>query len=63
MIPKKPAPDLIRGGNRLSEKDHAPAKYPDHDPIQLDRIMVWGERAMRPTHDAASRRSERQLSC
>ena len=23
MIPKKPAPDLIRGGNRFSEK-HAP---------------------------------------
>ena len=23
VIPKKPAPDLIRGGNRLSEKDQA----------------------------------------
>jgi hypothetical protein len=23
MIPKKPAPHLMRGGNRLSEKDHA----------------------------------------
>src|SRR5262249_35806807 len=26
MIPKKPAPDLIRGGYRFSEKDHAPPK-------------------------------------
>jgi hypothetical protein len=24
MIPKKPAPDLIRGGYRFSEKIHAP---------------------------------------
>jgi hypothetical protein len=23
MIPKKPVPDLIRDGNRFSEKDHA----------------------------------------
>jgi hypothetical protein len=26
MIRKKPAPDLIRGGYRLSEKDHAQTK-------------------------------------
>src|SRR2546426_2602017 len=26
MIPKKPAPDLIRGGYRSSEKDHDPTK-------------------------------------
>jgi len=26
MIPKKPAPDLIRGGYRFSEKDLAPPK-------------------------------------
>jgi hypothetical protein len=26
MIPKKPAADLIRGGNRFSEKDHAQTK-------------------------------------
>jgi hypothetical protein len=40
MIPKKPAPDLIRGGNRLSEKDHARTKSQTMIPIQLDRIMV-----------------------
>jgi hypothetical protein len=26
MIPKKPAPHLMRGGNRLSEKYHAQTK-------------------------------------
>jgi hypothetical protein len=40
MIRKKLAPDLIRGGNRLSENDHAAARNPDHDPMQRDRIMV-----------------------
>jgi hypothetical protein len=40
MIPKKLAADLIRGGKRFSEKDHAPAPNPDLDPIQSDRIEV-----------------------
>jgi hypothetical protein len=31
---------ILKSGNRFSAKDHAPAKYLDHDPIQLDRIMV-----------------------
>jgi hypothetical protein len=26
MIPRKPAPHLMRGGNRFSEKDHAQTK-------------------------------------
>jgi hypothetical protein len=26
MIPKKPAPDLIRDGNRFSENDHVQTK-------------------------------------
>jgi len=39
MIPKKPAPDLIRGGNRFSEKIMLNKKL-DHDPIQSNRIMV-----------------------
>jgi hypothetical protein len=25
----------------LDPRDHAPSQYLDHDPIQLDRIMVW----------------------
>jgi hypothetical protein len=28
MIPKKPAPDLIRGGTRFFGKDHAQTKWP-----------------------------------
>jgi hypothetical protein len=40
MIPKKPAPDLIRGGNRFSEKDHAQTKSWTMIPIQLDGMMV-----------------------
>ena len=32
MIPKKPAPDLIRGGDRFSEQDHAPAN--NQRPVQ-----------------------------
>jgi hypothetical protein len=40
MIRKKPAPDSIRGGYRFSEKIMLPTKILDHDPIQLDRIMV-----------------------
>jgi hypothetical protein len=39
MIPKKPTSDLIRGGNRFSEKDHAQTKELDHDPDPA-RIMV-----------------------
>jgi hypothetical protein len=44
MIPKKPAPDLIGGGNRFSEKDHAQTKSQTMIPIQPDRIMVWPPR-------------------
>jgi hypothetical protein len=39
MIPKKPAPDLIRGGTRFSEKIMLNEKL-DRDPIQLKPIMV-----------------------
>jgi len=40
MIPKKPAPDLIRGGYRFSEKIMLNRNKLDRDPIQLNRIMV-----------------------
>jgi len=48
MIPRKPAPDLIRGGNRFSVK-HALGLDPwdmlkkrklDRDPIEVNRITV-----------------------
>ncbi len=49
MIPKKPAPDLIRGGNRFSEKhalgldpgDHAQTKKlePGSDAIRTDKAL------------------------
>jgi hypothetical protein len=38
MIPKKPAPDLIRGANRFSDKIMLKKKNLDDDPIH--RIMV-----------------------
>jgi hypothetical protein len=31
MIPKKPAPHLMRGGNWFSEKDHAQTKEVERD--------------------------------
>jgi hypothetical protein len=40
MIPKKPAPDLIRGGNRFSEKIMLKQKSWTMIPIQSKRIMV-----------------------
>jgi hypothetical protein len=40
MMPKKPAPDLIRGGTRLSDEIMLKTKNLDHDPIRLNRIMV-----------------------
>jgi hypothetical protein len=39
MIPKKPAPDLIRGGNRFSEKIMLKQKV-RLDPIRSNRIKV-----------------------
>jgi len=39
MIPKKPAPDLIRGGNRFSEKIMLNKNW-TMMPSQLHRIMV-----------------------
>ena len=39
MIPKKPAPDLIRGGNRFSDKIML-AKTRDHDPIGLTGVRL-----------------------
>jgi len=38
VIPKKLAPDLIRGGNRFSEKIMLKQKNLDHEPIQLNWI-------------------------
>jgi hypothetical protein len=41
MIRKKPALGLDPGGGyRFAEKDHAPTKNLDHDPIQRDRMML-----------------------
>ena len=39
-IPKKPAPDLIRGGNRFSVKIMLKTKNLDRNPIQLNWITV-----------------------
>jgi hypothetical protein len=39
MIPKKPAPDLIRDGSWFSAKITLERNL-DHDPVQLDRIVV-----------------------
>jgi hypothetical protein len=41
MISKKPAPDLIRGENRFSEKVHAQAKSWTMIPIQSNGS--WSE--------------------
>src|ERR1700720_2569476 len=46
MIPKKPAPDLIRGGNRFSERDHAPAKA---ETMHLDQGSVTQSAGRGPT--------------
>jgi hypothetical protein len=41
MIPKKRAADLVSGWEPVfGKKDHAQTKKLDHDPDQLDRIMV-----------------------
>jgi len=41
MIPKSlPSGFDPMGGNPVFGKDHAPPQYLDHDPIQLDRIMI-----------------------
>jgi hypothetical protein len=40
MIPKKPAPDLIRGENWFSEQDHGQTKSRTTIPVQLDRMMI-----------------------
>jgi hypothetical protein len=40
MIPKKPAPDLIRGGNRFSKKIMLKQESQTMIPVQPDRIMV-----------------------
>jgi hypothetical protein len=40
MIPKKPAPDMIRGGYRFSEKIMLKTKSWCHDPLQLKWISV-----------------------
>jgi hypothetical protein len=45
MIPKKPASDLIPGGNRFSDKIILKTKNLDRDPIQLDWITVWSLRS------------------
>jgi len=39
MIPKKPAPDLIRSGNRFSEMIMLTQEL-DRDPIKPNRIRV-----------------------
>jgi len=40
MIPKKLAPDLIRGGNRFSEKTMLQRNIQTVIRFELDRIMV-----------------------
>jgi hypothetical protein len=38
--PEKACPGLDPGWKPVFGKDHAPVKQLDHDPIQLERIMV-----------------------
>jgi hypothetical protein len=40
MIAKKPAPHAMRGGNRFSEKDHAPAKIQSGMTIRRKVILL-----------------------
>src|SRR5262245_35395222 len=50
MIPKRPAPDLIRGGCRFSEKDHAPATSRSS---LSDRVQHAGDEFALPRKDLA----------
>jgi len=38
MIPKKPAPDMIRGGNRFSEKIARKARCTDKSQRRIKRV-------------------------
>jgi hypothetical protein len=41
MTPKKPAPDLIRGGNRFSGRIMLKTKNLGRNPIQLTIQLTW----------------------
>jgi len=41
MIRKKLAPDLIRGGDRFSEKDHASSNTSSGNRFSLKRLQLW----------------------